>query len=83
MKSTFTIRALALSASVLALTAGSTLAQQTTGTPGSPSATTTIDGKISRLRPRRSAARSIWTPRIPNRIGHRPWCRRKVPPTSC
>ena len=45
MKSTPTIRALALSASVLALTAGSTFAQQTTGTPGSPSATTTIDGK--------------------------------------
>ena len=45
MKSTPTIRALVLSASVLALTAGSTFAQQTTGTPGSPSATTTIDGK--------------------------------------
>ena len=45
MKSTPTIRALALSASVLALTAGSTFAQQITGTPGSPSATTTIDGK--------------------------------------
>ena len=45
MKSTSTIRALVLSASVLALTAGSTFAQQTTGTPGSPSATTTIDGK--------------------------------------
>jgi arylsulfatase len=38
-------RALALSASVLALTVGSTFAQQITGTPGSPSATTTIDGK--------------------------------------
>jgi arylsulfatase len=35
-----------LSASVLAaLTVGSALAQQTTGTPGSPDATTTIDGK--------------------------------------
>src|SRR6185436_3757600 len=34
-----------LSASVLALTVGSTFAQQITGTPGSPSATTTIDGK--------------------------------------
>ena len=45
MKSTLTIRALALSASVLALTTGSTFAQQITGTPGSPSATTTIDGK--------------------------------------
>jgi hypothetical protein len=40
-----TIRALILSAAVLALTVGSTFAQQTTGTPGSPSATTTIDGK--------------------------------------
>src|SRR6266481_621246 len=45
MNPTPTIRALVLSASVLALTAGSTFAQQTTGTPGSPSATTTIDGK--------------------------------------
>jgi arylsulfatase A-like enzyme len=37
---------LVLSASVLAaLTVGSALAQQTTGTPGSPGATTTIDGK--------------------------------------
>jgi hypothetical protein len=36
---------LILSASVLALTVGSALAQQTTGTPGSPSATTTIDGR--------------------------------------
>ncbi len=45
MKPTPTIRTLILSASVLALTVGSTFAQQTTGTPGSPSATTTIDGK--------------------------------------
>ena len=45
MNSTPLIRALVLSVSVLALTAGSTSAQQTTGTPGSPSATTTIDGK--------------------------------------
>jgi arylsulfatase len=45
MTSTSTIRALVLSASVLALTAGSTFAQQITGTPGSPSATTTVDGK--------------------------------------
>ena len=44
MSSTPTIRALALSASVLALTAGSTFAQQVTGTPGAPSATTTVDG---------------------------------------
>jgi len=45
MNSTPTIRAFVLSASILALTVGSTFAQQTTGTPGSPSATTTIDGK--------------------------------------
>ena len=45
MNSTPTIRALALTASVLALTTGSTFAQQTPGTPGSPSSTTTIDGK--------------------------------------
>ncbi|MCA2409691.1 arylsulfatase [Rhizobium leguminosarum bv. viciae 248] len=45
MNSIPSIRALILSASVLVLTAGSSLAQQTTGTPGSPSATTTIDGK--------------------------------------
>jgi len=45
MNRTPTIRASALSASVLVLTTGSTFAQQITGTPGSPSATTTIDGK--------------------------------------
>ncbi len=47
MISTLTLRALALalSVSVLALATGSTFAQQITGTPGSPSATTTIDGK--------------------------------------
>jgi hypothetical protein len=36
---------LVLSTSVLALTVGSALGQQTTGVPGSPNATTTIDGK--------------------------------------
>ena len=44
MNSMPTVHALVLSAAVLALTAGSTSAQQITGTPGSPSATTTIDG---------------------------------------
>src|SRR5262245_46548158 len=39
------IRALTLSTAVLALTVGATFAQQTTGTPGSPDATTTIDGR--------------------------------------
>ena len=45
MKSTLTIRTLVLTASVLALTAGSAFAQQITGTPGSPSATMTPDGR--------------------------------------
>ena len=45
MISRSSIRALFLSASVLALTVDATFAQQITGTPGSPSATTTIDGK--------------------------------------
>ena len=45
MNSNSTIRALILSTSVLALTAGPTFAQQTTGVPCSPSATTTVDGK--------------------------------------
>ena len=44
MNSMPAVHALVLSAAVLALTAGSTSAQQITGTPGSPSATTTIDG---------------------------------------
>ena len=43
--STILAGTLVLSASVLALTAGSALAQETTGVLGSPSATTTIDGK--------------------------------------
>ena len=45
MNSKRIIHTLILSASALVLTAGSTFAQQTTGTPGSPSATTTIDGR--------------------------------------
>jgi len=39
------IRAMTLSTTVLALSASSTFAQQTTSTPGSPDATTTIDGR--------------------------------------
>ena len=45
MNSTPTIRMSVLSASVLALSVGSTFAQQVTGTPGSPSVTSTIDGR--------------------------------------
>ena len=50
--------------------------------PGSPSATTTIDGRSPKTRPRCLAERSIWMPRSPNRIGHRRSCRRKVPKGS-
>ena len=45
MNITPTMRALVWSTSVLALTIGPTFAQQISGTPGSLSATTTIDGK--------------------------------------
>ena len=38
---------------------GTANAQQTTGVPGSPSATTTIDGNIFPLHPHPLAARSI------------------------
>ena len=50
---------------------------QTTGTPGSPGATTTIDGKLSRLRPtRNSAARSTWSAKDSKPY----WPPRVVPP---
>jgi arylsulfatase len=72
-----------LSASVLALTAGSTFAQQTTGTPGSPSATTTIDGKYLPQPPApfggtinldAKDSKAYWPPT---------WSRPRVRPTSC
>ena len=45
MNVTSIFRASVMSVVVFALTAGPTFAQQTTGTPGAPDATTTIDGK--------------------------------------
>ena len=44
----------------------------TTGTPGSPSATTTLDGRYLQIHRRRSAASSTSTPRTRRHIGRRP-----------
>ena len=58
-------------------------AQQTTGTPGSPSATTTIDGKQVPP-PIRKFGGVIKIPsQIPNHLGPRRWCRPKVRRTCC
>ena len=61
-----------VSVSVLAVSAllgwDAAMAQQTTGVPGSPSATTTIDGDISRIRRLRSVVKSTSMPR-PRSLG--------------
>src|SRR5262245_25936076 len=68
-----TIRALTLSTAVLALTVGSSFAQQITGTPGSPSATTTIDDKylppppapfLGTINMDAKDSKSYWPPRV-------------------
>ena len=62
------------SCALLVLAVSTTYAQQITGTPGSPSATTTIDGKY--LPPPPSKRLS------PNPIGRRKWSRLRARPTS-
>ena len=57
--------------------------QQTTGTPGTPDATTTIDGKYLPPPPAQFGGTINLDSKTPNHIGHRPWCRPKVRPTSC
>jgi hypothetical protein len=51
-------RKLLAGCALLALTGLAAHAQQTTGVPGSPDATTTIDGRYLRRRLRRSRVRS-------------------------
>ena len=58
-------------------------AQQTTGVPGSPNATTTIDGRYLPPPPQKFRARSILTPRNRSRLGRRASCRQRARPTSC
>ena len=58
-------------------------AQQTTGTPGAPDATTTIDGNYLPPPPPRFGGTINLDAKDSNRIGRRPWCRPKVRPTSC
>ena len=59
---------------VFLVTAAAAHAQQTTGVPGSPSATTTIDGEYSAV-PTTSVRRRDQheLPRIPSRAGLPPW----------
>jgi hypothetical protein len=69
--------ALVLSAATLTvLTLVPAMAQQTTGAPGSPSATTTIDGKYLPPQPPQFGGE-----KAPNPIGRRKSCRQKERPT--
>src|ERR1700720_2047813 len=57
-------------------------AQQTTGVPGSPSATTTIDGSHLPPQPAPFGATINLDAKDSKPVGHRPWCRPKVRPTQ-
>ena len=59
------------------------LAQQITGSPGSPSATTTIDGKQLPPEPPKFGGVIKEDARIRNRTGHPPSCRPRARPTCC
>ena len=69
-----------------AVTAAGTpaMAQQTTGTPGSPGATTTIDGRYL-PGPRRRSSRVTSTSMLlsPSRTGRPALCRLKARPMCC
>ena len=68
---------------LLIVTVATSYAQQITGTPGSPSATTTIDGKHLPPPPPQFGGVIKETPRIPSRSGRRASCRPRARPTSC
>ena len=63
----------------LMLSNGVAMAQQFTGVPGAPDATTTIDGKQLPAPTRSSAARSRRTPSNPSPGGRRASCRPRAP----
>jgi phosphate-selective porin len=68
----------------LLLALGSTaLAQQTTGTPGSPGAATTVDGRYLPAPPRSSRAISTSMRASPSRTGRHALCRLEARPTCC
>jgi TolA-binding protein len=75
---------LAVTLALLAATAltSAANAQETTGAPGSPSATTTIPGNQLPPRRRSSRARSSATPRNQLPGGQHAWCRRRARQTS-
>lgn len=64
------------------LAAGPALAQQITGVPGSPEATTTIDGRYLPSPPQPFGARSSSTPSSRRPIGRRASCRPRTRRTS-
>ena len=59
----------------------SSFAQQITGTPGSPGATTTIDGKYLPPPPPKFGGEINLSAASRNRIGPPGWCRPRVRPT--
>ena len=64
--------------------APSAQAQQITGTPGSPSATTTIDGRNIPNPPAPFAGKvNLSYCGLQTRLASRPWCRPKARPTCC
>ena len=68
---------------LLIVTVATSYAQQTTGTPGAPDATTTIDGNYLPPPPPRFGGTINMDAKDSNRIGRRGWCRPRVRPTSC
>ncbi len=58
-------------------------AQQVTGVPGSPSATTTIDGKQLPPPPAKFGGVIKESYLIRSPTGRREWCRPRAHPTSC
>ena len=73
-----------LSSTVFLLTGvGVSLAQQSTGTPGSPSATTTIDGKQLPPPPPKFGGVIKESAKDRSPGGRRASCRRRARPTCC
>ena len=59
-------------------------AQQITGTPGAPSATTTVDGRYLPNPPAPfGGVINLDAKQIPSPGGRRPWCRPRAHPTCC
>ena len=77
------IAAVTVIVTAMALAALPAVAQQITGTLGSPSATTTISNKQLPPPDPKFGGVIRTTPCSPKPGGHRAWCRRKARPTCC